>query len=107
MCGPVDVSDGSSRWSTYAQGPANTRGARRALEQRCAPVNGELRFAVENHEHLFTIVMEVMPNAALRLDDAAVQEEQIGIQAVTIEQGHVVQLAGAMVDRFRRPVLSR
>ena len=51
--------------------------------------------------------MEVMANAAFRLDDPSVQEEEIGIEIVVIEQRHVVQLAGSFMDRLGWPVLRR
>jgi hypothetical protein len=66
-----------------------------------------LRLAVKNDEHLFALVMEVMADAAFRFDDPPVQEEEIGIEIVVIEQGHVVQLAGSFMDRFGWPVLRR
>ena len=72
----------------------------RSLYLRRTSVNRKLRLAVENDEHLFALVMEVMADAAFRLDDPPVQEEEIGVEIVVIEQGQVVQLAGSFMDRF-------
>ena len=60
--------------------------AGRALDDGRAAVDGELRFAVEDDEHLLALIMEVRADAALRLNDAAVQEVQIGFEAVGVEQ---------------------
>ena len=72
-----------------------------------APVDGELRLAIEDDEHLLALVVKVRADAALGLNDAAVQEEQVGVEAMGVEQSHVIQLAGAIVDRLRGPVLRR
>ena len=38
-------------------------------------------------------------------NDAAMQKVEVGVEAVSIEQGHVVELAGSIVDRFGRSIL--
>ena len=80
---------------------------RPALEHRGPPVDGELGFPIEDDEHLLALVVEVGADAALRLDDAAVQEEQVGVERRVIEQGRVVELAGPAVHRRARPVFRR
>jgi hypothetical protein len=44
-------------------------------------------------------------NSALGLNHAAMQKKEIRVEAVSIEQGHVVQLAGSIMDRFGRSIL--
>ena len=51
----------------------------RASQRRRAAIDCELRLAVEDHEHLFALVVEVGADAALRRDDAAVQEVEMGV----------------------------
>ena len=60
---------------------------------RRAAVDRELRFPVEDHEHLFALIVEVRADAALRLDDAAMQEVQVRVERSRVEQPHVVELA--------------
>ena len=79
----------------------------RSFYLRRTPINGKLRLAVKNDKHLFALIMEVMANTALRLDDPAVQEEQIRIEVVIIEQRHIIQLAGSFMNRFGWLVLRR
>ena len=56
---------------------------------------------------LKVLMLEVMANAALRFDNAAMQEEQVRVQTVRVEQRHVVQLPGTAVDGLRYVVLCR
>src|SRR5207248_4661893 len=50
------------------------------------------------------LVVEVMADPALWLDDTPMEKEQVGIQTVSIEQSHVVELTGPAVDRLGNPV---
>ena len=61
-------------------------------EKRGAAVDGELRLAVENDEHLLHVIVEVVADAALGLDDAAVQKHQVGVQGIAAQQLHEVHL---------------
>ena len=81
--------------------------AGRSLQHRRAAVDRELRFAVEDDEHLFALIVEVRADAALRLDDAAVQEVQVRVERRRVEEPHVVELAGAAVHARRRAILCR
>jgi hypothetical protein len=49
--------------------------ASRTFKDGCPPVDGELRLPIEDNEHLFAFVMEVVSDPALRLQDSAVQKE--------------------------------
>ena len=49
-------------------------------------VDRELRFAVEDDEHLFAVVVEVRADAALRLNVPAMQEPQVRVGMVVLEQ---------------------
>ena len=65
-------------------GPAEDAG--RALHARRAPVDRELRFAVEDHEHLLDDVVEVMADAGARRNDAAMQEVELRRDRAAIQQ---------------------
>src|SRR5687768_6192984 len=45
-----------------------------------------------------------MADPALGLDDAAVQEVKVGIEAVEVEQRHVIELTGTAMDSRRGAV---
>jgi hypothetical protein len=47
------------------------RGSRRPFDKRGAAVDGELRLAVEDDEHFFALIVEVMADAALGLKHAS------------------------------------
>jgi hypothetical protein len=49
----------------------------------------------------------MVADPALRLDDTPVEKEQVGIEAMAVEQARKIELAGARVDRLGRPVLGR
>ena len=70
------------------------------LEERGAAVDGELGLAVEDDEHLFHVVVEVVADAALGLDDAAVEKDEVGVEGLGVEEAGVVEFAGASVDAF-------
>ena len=52
---------------------------------QCA-ASRELCFIVQDHEHLFALIVEVMADPALRIDGAAMQKEQVGVQRVLVER---------------------
>jgi hypothetical protein len=62
---------------------------------------------IENDKHFFALVMEVSADAAFRLEDPPVQEEEISIQIVLIEKLHNVQQAGSSMGRPGWCVLRR
>ena len=72
-----------------------------------AAVDRVLRLAVEDHEHLFAVVVEVLADAGVRLDDAAVHEPQVRVDGAAVEQREVIELAGSIVDSRRRVPTSR
>src|SRR5690349_9177396 len=80
--------------------------AGRRFKHRSAAVDRELRFPVEDHEHLFTGVVEVSTDAALRLDDASMQKEKIGVERMEIEEGHKIERARPAVDGRTVPEFS-
>ena len=51
-----------------------------SLQNGGSSVNGEFRFAVEDHEHLFIGVVEVMANTAAGHDLTPMHEVQIDVQ---------------------------
>ena len=81
-------------------GPAQH--TRRALHARRAPVDRELRFAVEDHEHLLDDVVEVMADAGARRNDAAMQEVELRRQRAAIQQRRERHGAGPAVDGGQR-----
>ena len=80
------------------------RRPRRSLERGRASVDGELRFTVENHEHLFAVVVKMRADAGLGLDDPAMQEPQVGVERLAAEHPEVVQAARSPVHARRRAV---
>src|SRR3954452_19078803 len=50
-----------------------------ALENGCSSVDCELSFAIEDHEHFFALIMEMMTDPTLWVDYSSVEEEQVGI----------------------------
>ena len=74
---------------THARGRAGG-----SLQRRRPAVDGELRFAVEDDEHLLAVVVEVLPDAGFRLDGAAMKEPEVRVERVAVEEREVVQLAG-------------
>ena len=84
---------------------ADDRG--RALHDRRPPIDGELRLAAEDHEHLLRRVVEVMPDAAAGRDLAAVQEVEVRRHRAARQQAGERHVAGAGMDRRERPVLRR
>src|SRR5579863_2316808 len=56
------------------------------LEHRSATVDGELSLAIQDYEHFFAIIMEVMPDSAMRIDNAAVQELKVRVQTMEVQQ---------------------
>ena len=84
---------------------AHPRGrAGRSLQRRRPPVDRELRFAVEDDEHLLAVVVEVLPDAGFRLDDAAMEEPQVGVERVAAEHGEEGQLPRPAVHARGRPI---
>ena len=78
------------------------RHARRALKQRCAAIDRKLRLAIEDHEHLFAPVMEVLADAAVRVDYAAMEEDQVRLHCVRAQ--HHAEAHGARSIMHRRLV---
>src|SRR5947209_15102486 len=87
--------------------PHPARRSGRSLQYGCTPINCELRFAVENNEHLLTLVVEVGAYPAFRLKHASVHEEQVRVQRVAIQQSHEVHLSGPCMHRPMGRVLRR
>ncbi len=56
-------------------------------------VDAELRRAVEDQVHLFGLVVEVMTDAAFRLDYATMDKEQVGAERVGVHDRHAVDFA--------------
>ncbi len=77
------------------------RRSRDALQHRRAAVDRELRFAVEDDEHLFGGVMEVVADAAARRDLAAMKEIEIRLQRAAGQERHAVHVADAAVRPAR------
>ena len=50
-------------------------------------VDGELRFAVEDHEHLLAAIVEVLADAAMGVDDALMDEDEVGAERIRTQQG--------------------
>ena len=68
-------------------GAAHAAGsARRPGQRRCAAVNGELCFVVQDHEHLLHLVVIVMSDAGLGWQYAAVKKEQISVKGRRVEK---------------------
>src|SRR5439155_10551926 len=61
-----------------------------SLQNRCAAIDGELSFAVEDDEHFLAVVVKVGSDSTLRFDNSPVKKKQIRVQAMKIEQRHVV-----------------
>ena len=76
------------------------RRARRPFQRRGPAVDRELRFAVENDEHLLAVVVEMRADARLRLDHAAVEEPQVGVERIAAEDAEEVA-AGPRARRAR------
>ena len=82
-------------------------GASGSFQYRGAAIDRKLRLAIEDHEHLLALVMEVVANPALRLKDAAMQKVEVGVQGMAVQQNHQIHLAGPLVDRRRPLILGR
>ncbi len=67
------------------------------LQHRGAAVDGELRLAVENDEHLFRRVVEVMPHASTGHDFAPVHEVEIDVHSGRGNQKFAGHVAGTIV----------
>jgi len=68
------------------------------LQRGGAAVDGELGVvAVQDHEHLFTGIVEMLADAAMGLDDAAMQEDQVGGKRLSAEQGAELHRPGAFM----------
>src|ERR1019366_6074240 len=77
-------------------------GADGSLELRCAAIHGELGFAIEDDVHLLAVIVKMVAEAALRPEDATVDEVEVGVQAVTIEQDLVIHFAGPGMNGLDR-----
>jgi len=74
-------------------GPAEYTG--RPLDGGGASVDGELRLAVEDHEHLLDHVVEVVADAGARRNHAAVQEIELWCDGAAIQEHGERHGAGA------------
>jgi hypothetical protein len=81
--------------------------ARRALDQGRSPVDGELRLAVQNDEHLLHGVVKMLADAGLRRQHAPVQEKKVRLEIRGVQQRREGHRAGPAVNRRRRPVARR
>ena len=81
--------------------PADHTG--RSLDGGRAPVDGELGFSVENHEHLLDGVVEVVADAGTGRYHAAMQKVELGRHAASIEKRSECHAAGATVHGGRLP----
>src|SRR5262249_11317331 len=79
---------------THAVGRADGR-----FEQRGATVDGELGLAGEDDEHFLTAIVEMLADAAVRRDDAAVPEKKIGGQRLVVHYRCDIHRTGATVWR--------
>jgi hypothetical protein len=57
------------------------------LTRAVPSVNGELRFAVQNHKHFFNGVVEVMADAGSRRNLTSMKKIELRGYGATIEQG--------------------
>ena len=62
------------------------RRACQTFDQRRAPINGELGFAIQDEQHFFASVVKVMTDATAGLQSATNQEIEIHAQGVVVEQ---------------------
>jgi hypothetical protein len=60
--------------------PHPARRAGRAFQERGSTIYRKLRFAIEDDEHLLALIMEMMPSAAFRLEDAAMQKVKVRVE---------------------------
>jgi len=81
--------------------------AHRALEQGGAAVDGEFGLAVKDHEHFFAMIVEVLADAALGMQHAAMQEDEVGRQGLVVHQRPEIHAAGAVMHRLMFWVLLR
>src|ERR671913_72381 len=84
--------------------PHSNRRTCGSFQYRRPSVDCELRFTVQNDEHLFALIMEMRADAALRLDDPAMEEVQIRVERRCIEQTHVVELPWSSMHARRHAI---
>src|SRR6185312_11198036 len=58
------------------------RHTRRTLNQRGAAIDSKLRLAIQDHEHFFAPVMEVLAYPTVRVDYAAMEEDKVRFHSV-------------------------
>ena len=69
-----------------------------SLEQGSVPVDGEFRLAIEDDEHLFVLIVEVMAHAAAaRHHLAAMHEVEVHGHGIAGNQGHACHVAHTAV----------
>src|SRR5580698_8068811 len=56
--------------------------SRRAFKQRGATIDGEFRLAIQDHEHLFAVIVKMLAYTGMGMKDTAVKEEQVGRQGL-------------------------
>src|SRR5579872_885630 len=64
--------------------PAGSAGG--TFQNGRASIDGKLGLPVENHEHLFAFVVEMMADPAFRLQDTSMQEIKVRVQRMAIEE---------------------
>jgi hypothetical protein len=52
--------------------------------------NRKLRLAVEDHEHLLALAMEMAANPTLRLKDAPYRKVEVGVKGMAVQQNHQI-----------------
>jgi hypothetical protein len=72
------------------------------LQDRGSPIDCELRLAIEDDEHLFGGVMEMMPDASTRHDLAPVHEIEVDVHCGRRNQELASHIPGAVVGTAAR-----
>jgi hypothetical protein len=85
----------------------SVRHACRSLYERRAPVDGELSLAIQDYKHLLALVVEVLSYAAVRLNDAAMEKDQVRFHRVSPQHRPKGTLAGARMYGLRLTILAR
>ena len=87
--------------------PGTADHTRGAFDGGGAAVDRELGFAVEDHEHLFDNVVEMVADPRAGRDHAAMQEVELGRHGAPIEQRREAHAAGAAVHGGQLPECGR
>jgi hypothetical protein len=87
--------------------PHPAESACRSFQKRRPAVYRKLRFTIEDDKHFFALIVKVVSDSALRLNHAAMQEEQIRVEIAWAEQRHVIETSSAVVNARRMVILRR